>query len=110
MNHSMYFARRLREARQKSGLSQKALGIKAGIDQFSASPRMNQYEKGKHLPDLLTVEHLATATGFPIPFFFAPEDELAELIAAWGQLEANQRASLLEAAKQLLANPTPPEP
>ena len=103
------FTKRLMEARKAAGLSQERLGILANIDPVSASARMNQYEKGKHLPDLLTVEHLATATGFPIPFFFAPEDELAELIAAWGQLEANQRASLLEAAKQLLPTPTPPE-
>ncbi|HGH8161022.1 TPA: helix-turn-helix domain-containing protein, partial [Vibrio cholerae] len=39
---------RLKEARKKAKLSQKALGVRIGMDESSASPRMNQYEKGKH--------------------------------------------------------------
>ena len=49
-------AKRLKEARLEAGLSQKELGVKAGIDQFSASPRMNQYETGKHTPDFGTIK------------------------------------------------------
>jgi len=33
--------KRLKEARLAAGLSQKQLGIAAGIDEFSASPRCN---------------------------------------------------------------------
>ena len=43
----------------RAGLSQKQLGIKAGIDELSASPRIKQYERGKHTPDYSTVERLA---------------------------------------------------
>lgn len=43
-------SKRLKEARMAAGLSQKQLGIAAGIDEFVASPRMNQYETGKHCP------------------------------------------------------------
>ena len=43
--------KRLKEARLRAGLSQEKLGILAGIDEASASVRMNQYEKGKHTPD-----------------------------------------------------------
>ena len=57
-------ARRLREAQTRAGLSQKQLGIKAGIDEFSASPRINQYERGKHTPDYSTVERLAKVLKF----------------------------------------------
>lgn len=53
------FAKRLREAREAKGISQKQLGILAGIDQFVASARINQYERGKHVPDLLMAERLA---------------------------------------------------
>ena len=72
-------AKRLREAREKKGLSQKALGIAAGIDEFSASPRINQYERGKHIPDILTLEKLASVLDVPIAYFFA-DDQLAELL------------------------------
>jgi len=73
-------AKRLREARLRAGISQKQLGIKAGLDEFSASPRINQYERGKHTPDYSTVERLAKVLGVPTPYFYAREDELAKLI------------------------------
>lgn len=101
MPDSTYFSRRLREARQRIGLSQKALGVKAGIDPFSASPRMNQYEKGKHLPDLLMMEHLANATGVPVAYFFAQNDCLAELLLLWSEMDEVKRSELLIAAKNL---------
>lgn len=101
MPETTNFSRRLREARLRTGLSQKALGVKAGIDQFSASPRMNQYEKGKHLPDVLVMEHLAEATGVPVPYFFAQEDELAELLVLWGTMDETAQAELLAAARGL---------
>ena len=50
---------RLKEARLNAGLSQKKLGIIVGIDAFSASARMNQYEKGKHVPDFLILKRIA---------------------------------------------------
>lgn len=77
------FPSRLKEARLAQGLSQKGLGIAAGIDQFSASPRMNQYEKGIHAPDFLTVKAIANALGLPTAYFFCEEDELAEVIKNW---------------------------
>ena len=50
------FTKRLKEARTGIGLSQKQLGIQAGLDPSVASPRMNQYEKGSHLPDINTAK------------------------------------------------------
>lgn len=38
--------KRLKEARLEAGLSQKRLGIAAGVDEFVVSARMNQYETG----------------------------------------------------------------
>lgn len=72
--------RRLKEARIAKGLSQKKLGISAGIDEFSASPRINQYETGKHTPDFSTLKLLATVLGVPTAYFYAEEDELATMI------------------------------
>ena len=73
-------AKRLKEARLDAGLSQKVLGIKAGIDEFTASARMNQYETGKHTPDFLTVKQIAKVLKLPTAYFYAEEDEIAELL------------------------------
>lgn len=73
-------ARRLREGRERKALSQKALGIAAGIDEFSASPRINQYERGKHVPDLLTLQKLAAVLAVPVPYFYTENEQLAEIL------------------------------
>jgi transcriptional regulator with XRE-family HTH domain len=79
-------SKRLKEARIASGLSQKQLGIAAGIDEFSASARMNQYEKGKHTPDFLTLKNIAKALGYPTAFFYADDDSMANVIATYHKL------------------------
>lgn len=73
-------SKRLKEARVAAGLSQKSLGIAAGIDEFSASARMNQYETGKHTPDYLTLKRIAKVLKLPTAYFYAESDELAKLI------------------------------
>ena len=88
-------AKRLKEARLRADLSQKQLGIKAGLDEFSASPRINQYERGKHTPDYSTVERLAKVLKVPTPFFYARDDDLANLILLFGALSAKRRKQVL---------------
>jgi transcriptional regulator with XRE-family HTH domain len=88
-------AKRLKEARIKSGLSQKQLGIEAGIDAFSASPRINQYEKGKHTPDFATARRLAMVLGVPTPFLYAEDDMMAESILAFGEFPTRERRKVL---------------
>lgn len=87
---------RLKEARIRAGFSQKELGIRAGIDEFSASPRVNQYEKGKHTPDYLTLKRLAEVLEVPVPFFLAEDANLAALIRRYGQLNRSERQRLLK--------------
>ena len=87
-------ARRLREAREKKGLSQKALGIAAGIDEFSASPRINQYERGKHTPDLLTLQKLADVLTVPVPYFFAEDNFLADMLQLLHSLPQSEWADV----------------
>lgn len=80
------FTKRLKESRDQSGLSQKQLGIKAGIDEFSASARMNQYETGKHHPDLKTVTRLCKVLKVPVAFMYCDDDDLAQVIASYPTL------------------------
>ena len=80
----------------RAGLSQKQLGIKAGIDEFSASPRINQYERGKHTPDYSTVERLAKVLKVPAPYLYARDDDLAKLILAHRSVSQPERQRVLK--------------
>jgi transcriptional regulator with XRE-family HTH domain len=75
------YSRRLREAREAYGISQRALGIEAGLDEFVASTRVNRYETGVHQPDLQTLQRLAAILKLPVAYFYAEDDDLAQLIA-----------------------------
>lgn len=95
------FARRMKVAREKLGISQMELGVRAGIDEFSSSARINQYVRGKHAPDYLTAVHLAKALGVPAAYFYAEDDNLAELIVSFGKLKTTERKELLGVAESL---------
>lgn len=87
---------RLKEARTSCGISQKELGIRAGIDEFSASPRINQYETGKHTPNYVTVVQLSHVLNVPVPFFYCEDEQLARLIRAYGKLSPKEKNRLIE--------------
>lgn len=74
---------RLKEARLKKGLSQQKLGVLAGIDEATASARMNQYERGIHVPDFELVCRLAAVLDVPSCYLYAVEDDLAGQILLW---------------------------
>ena len=97
------FARRMKAAREQLGISQMELGVRAGIDEFSSSARINQYERGKHAPDFLTVRNLAKVLDVPTAYFYAEDDNLAELIMLFGKLNATDRKALLNFADSLIA-------
>jgi transcriptional regulator with XRE-family HTH domain len=88
-------AERLKEARLRTAISQKQLGIKAGIDPFSASARINQYERGKHMPDLQTLARLADILQVSVPYFYCQDDELAAVIVKFSALGKAQKKRLL---------------
>lgn len=83
---------RLKEARLAKGLSQKDLGIAAGIDPFVASPRINRYELSVHEPDIQTARRLANALGVPTAYLYCDDDELAGLIQEYSMLDLPERA------------------
>ena len=84
-------SKRLRAARTEADLSQKNLGIKAGIDQFSASARMNQYETDKHVPDFGTIKRIARVLKVPTAYFYCENDELAEMIKKWSPSKTKRK-------------------
>lgn len=94
-------SRRLKAARKRMGISQEELGVRAGIDESTASARINQYERGKHTPDFLTAKNLAKVLNVPTAFFYAEDDTLAELIVRYGNMKASARKELIEIADEL---------
>ena len=96
--------KRLAQARKRVGLSQKELGIKAGIDAFAASPRINQYERGKHTPDFDTATRLAKVLKIPPAYFYTKDNRLAEIILLYGAFSVKDRQKGLELFKKLIKN------
>jgi transcriptional regulator with XRE-family HTH domain len=85
----------LRQARERAGLSQKKLGILAGIDEFSASPRINQYERGKHVPDVYMVERLARVLRIPAIYMYCENEIMATIILEFNTLSEEAQADVL---------------
>ncbi|CAK6716972.1 MULTISPECIES: helix-turn-helix domain-containing protein [Vibrio harveyi group] len=86
---------RLKEARKKARLSQKALGVRIGMDEGSASARMNQYEKAKHAPDIQTLKLIANELGVPLNYFFCEEESSAKLACLIAKLSEEERQELI---------------
>ena len=101
--HSSVFGARLKEARLEAGLSQKQLGIKAGLDAFVASTRINRYELGIHKADYAFANRLAAVLKVPVAFFYADDAERARLILLFGRLPKKRRGDLLSHAEVLTA-------
>lgn len=100
--HSFYkdiFSQRLKDARLLRGLSQKRLGVAAGIDEFVASTRINRYEKGVHEANITTASCLAKALNVPLAYFYATDDLLAQMILRFSELPAAQQSALLASLK-----------
>jgi transcriptional regulator with XRE-family HTH domain len=58
----------IREARERAGLTQRALADRAGVPQSTVSV----YERGMRLPTLPTLERLLRAAGFTVVAHLAP--------------------------------------
>lgn len=69
----------------------------AGIDEFSSSARINQYEKGKHAPDFTMAKRLADVLNIPTSYLYEQDDGIAGMILLYFQMGADERKKLLEA-------------
>ncbi|MBX3708275.1 MAG: helix-turn-helix transcriptional regulator [Gammaproteobacteria bacterium] len=92
--------KRLKEARKAAKLSQKQLGIAAGMDEFSASARMNHYEIGRHAPDFNTLRRIAKVLKIPTAYFYAESDDLAEVIKLFDRLKKNNKPKLIKTLRR----------
>ncbi|EAM2342924.1 helix-turn-helix transcriptional regulator [Salmonella enterica] len=88
--------KRLKEARLRSGLSQEKLGVLAGIDEASASARMNQYERGRHTPDFEMVCKLAKILNVPENYFYTIDDVMAEMVLNFNKLDIDAKTTTIK--------------
>lgn len=95
ITHNRTFSKRLKEARLAKGLSQKQLGVLAGIDEFVASPRINRYEKGVHQANIDIVQQIADVLELPLAYFYTEDDDLASLISRWYKVDNGMRKKVL---------------
>lgn len=86
---------RIKSARLKKNISQKELGIRIGLDESSASSRMNHYEKGRHTPDVLTLKRMADELGVPLAYFFCESNLSAELNCLINTMTEEEKTELL---------------
>jgi transcriptional regulator with XRE-family HTH domain len=91
------FGLRLRQARNLVGISQEALAVRAGIDEFSASARISQYETGKHVPRYEIACRLAAALDVPAAYLYAGDDATANLLMLWHRAPESARRAALAA-------------
>lgn len=90
---------RLKQARAKSGITQKQLGILIGMDENSASGRMNHYEKGRHIPDIATLKKIANELNVPLNYFFCEDETTAELVIEISKLDTEKKLELIKELK-----------
>ena len=96
----LLFQRRLKQVRLGKEMSQRDLGIEAGLDAFVAATRINRYEKGIHEPDMATVARLATALKVPTAYLLADDDRLARMILAFDQLPTSEKDRILKSIEK----------
>ena len=94
-SHRDIFCKRLKEARLAAGLSQKRLGIAAGIDEFVASTRIKRYEKGVHEADIHTAQKLAQTLNVPLAYFYVENDQLAAIVMNFDKLSEEDKEKII---------------
>lgn len=93
---------RLKQARLRAKLSQEELGIRIGLEPASASARMNRYELGKRTPDPELIQRVAAELRLPAAYFYACQDDEAELLERYHALSAEAKAELMRLLQRLV--------
>lgn len=97
------FSKRLREARSRAKVTQAELGVKAGIDEASASARINQYERATHAPTYNTARRLAFVLQVPVSFLFEEDDEIAAFLLKFAALSNEERSKTRDFVESIVA-------
>ena len=96
LNPREVWPHRLKEARLRAGLSQRELGIAAGIDPSVASTRINRYEVGVHSADYQIAVQLAGVLDVPAAYLYAQDDDIAAVLIALHRAPTTKRRHLVK--------------
>ncbi len=100
MGDETLFAKRLREAREEAGLSQRRLGMMMGLGPRRASVYVNRYERGAREPGFHIIQQLADVLTIPASYFLEADDTLAKIILIVGKMEDLDRQRVLDQISQ----------
>ncbi len=89
------FKLRLSQIRVANGMTQTELGKRLELEEDVASARINRYERGVHLPDLVTAEKIAHELGVPLAYLVTSDERLAEIILRLSKLDKKQQDHIL---------------
>ena len=98
------FAKRLKQAREARGLSQRELGDHIGLGKQVGSTRINRYEQQKARCDMDTAAQIAKELGVPLALLFAESETLAEMILAFSKLTKSDQGKLVAELKKKTAS------
>jgi transcriptional regulator with XRE-family HTH domain len=90
------WTKRFKRARLASGLSQRDVGINAGLDEFVASTRINRYEVGVHQADYQMSTRLARVLDIPVAYLYCDNDEMASLLLAFHRSPASTKRAAMK--------------
>ena len=82
------------------GISQEALATGAGIDEFSASARISQYETGKHVPRYEIACKLAEVLKISVAYLYANDEATAQMLLLWQDAPMASRQLAIKALEQ----------
>lgn len=95
------FTKRLKQIRKERGLTQEKLGILVGIDEFSASTRMNHYEVGRHEPNIGMIEKLGKILNVHPGYFFSEDDIKTQILCKLPKLKKPDLQTVLALLEEL---------
>ena len=72
--------------------------IRASVNEVTASPQINQYERGKHTPEFSTSERFVRVLEVPTPYLYCRDDELGDRVLAYKKLSKGPRQEVLRRA------------
>lgn len=95
------FGKRLRLARERTGLAQFELGVLIGLDEGCSNTRISRYETGVHEPPFATAERLAAILKVPAAYLYCRDDQLADLLLELADLTESELLKLRQSTKRL---------
>lgn len=72
-----------------------------GLDEAVANTRISRYEKGVHAVEPNTGSRIAKALDVPLAFFYADNDDMAELVDTYHHLDLADQQQILAMVRQL---------